>query len=85
MSKPYLEFELIEKKPKTNVYSINSIASGFKLGIVKWFSSWRQYCFFPNEGTVFDQRCMKDIRDFMQKLMSDRKKIKEELIKNNRG
>ncbi len=80
MSKSYLEFELIENKPKTEVYSINSISSGFRLGTIKWFGSWRQYCFFPNEGTVFNQGCMQDIQDFMQKLMSDRKKVKEELI-----
>ncbi len=74
MSKSYLEFELVEKKPKTDVYSVNSISSGFKLGTIKWFGSWRQYCFFPNGETVFNQGCMKDIQDFMGNLMEIRKK-----------
>lgn len=72
-SKSYIEFELIEQKPKTMVFSVNNKKSEINLGTIKWFSSWRQYCFFPIEETIFSQGCMKEIQDYIQKLMEGRK------------
>ena len=74
MSESYIEFKLIEEKPKTNVYAVTNNKSGYILGIIKWFGSWRQYCFFPTEETVYSNGCMKDIIDFINKLMENRKK-----------
>lgn len=70
----YIEFEIVERKPKTDVYNILSKSEGDVLGKVKYFPSWRQYTFFPEEGTVFSQSCLKDINKFLQKLKDDRKK-----------
>jgi hypothetical protein len=60
MSK-YLEFSLIEKKPKTKVIGVWSKKSANRLGIIKWFGRWRQYAFFPETGTVFNTECLNDI------------------------
>ena len=60
MSK-YLEFSLIEKKPKTKVIGVWSKKHSDRLGIIKWFGRWRQYAFFPETGTVFNTECLNDI------------------------
>ena len=44
MSK-YLEFKILEEKPKTKVIEISSKTHPVTLGIIKWFPGWRQYCF----------------------------------------
>lgn len=73
MTKSYIEFELIEEKPKTNVFNVKNKNSGIILGIIKWFSSWRQYCFFPMGFMIFSSSCMKEIINFIKDLMEKRK------------
>ena len=70
----FIEFKLIDEKPKTSVFDIINIKSGLRLGIIKWYGPWRQYCFFPYEETIFNMDCMQYIIDFIKELMEKRKK-----------
>jgi hypothetical protein len=67
MSK-YLEFKLLEQKPKTKVIEVISKLHGDRLGIVKWFGRWRQYAFFPETGTLFNKECLHDIEEYIRGL-----------------
>ena len=69
----YLEFYHAQSKPKTEVWEIVSVR-GIHLGAVKWYSRWRQYCFFPQGGTVFNRTCMNEISEFIETQMKARKK-----------
>jgi len=64
MSK-YLEFNVIEKKPKTKVIEVTSKLHGDRLGIIKWFGRWRQYAFLPENGTVFNVECLDNIQNYI--------------------
>lgn len=46
---------------KTAIWRVVSRRRGDVLGIVQWFGRWRQYSFFPEPNTVFNQGCLKDI------------------------
>lgn len=70
----HMLISLLEVKTKTAVYRVVSKSDRFVLGTIKWWGSWRQYCFFPNEETVFSKGCMNDLSDFIEKLMEHRKK-----------
>ena len=70
----YIKFYLLEKKPKTFVYSVVNLKSETSLGTIQWYGAWRQYCFFPIPHTVFNKDCMQYIIKFITKLMEDRKK-----------
>jgi len=74
MSKTYIEFKLIKKKCKTNIYGVYNINSGLRLGIIKWYRFLRQYCFFPANRIIAGRDCMKDIIDFINKITEERKK-----------
>jgi len=50
---------------KTNVYTVNS--GELKLGTISFFGRWRKYCFYPNEGMLFDHLCLTEIADFCKK------------------
>lgn len=67
MSK-YLEFQLLEQKPKTKVIEVLSKEHESSLGIIKWFSRWRQYAFFPQNETVFNVECLNDIQSYIRGL-----------------
>ena len=72
MSEKHIKFNLIKRKSKTNVYAVRNKKSGVLLGEIKWYGSFRQYCFFPANDTVFDRRCMNDINNYINKLMKNR-------------
>lgn len=70
----FIEFKLIDERPKTSIYSVLNIKSCINLGIIKWYGPWRQYCFFPTKETIFNIDCMQYIIDFIKELMEKRRK-----------
>lgn len=73
----YMESILVNDTGKTFVYQIVSktgwVCSEYVLGHIKWYGAWRQYCFMPSPGMVFNESCLQDIRVFINKLMDERK------------
>lgn len=71
---PHIEFKLIDKRRKTNVYGIYNIDSGFQLGTIRWTRYLKQYCLFPSNGLVICKSCMEEIIDFINEIPENRKK-----------
>ena len=40
--------------------------AGLFLGGIKWWGGWRKYCFFPEQATIFEKDCLRDIADFCE-------------------
>lgn len=72
--KEYIDIKLIKRLPKTEVYGVFNKNHNLLLGLIKWYSSWRQYCFLPEEETVFNVGCLDTIEKFIKDLMEKRKK-----------
>ena len=74
----YLDFVLTEQKAKTNVYEVISKYSECELGTIKWYPSWRHYCFFPTPRieTVHSDRCLTTIAEFITKLNEEHKRLR---------
>ncbi len=83
----YFFVDLVERKPKTNVYDVltneSVIESGVTphhdlLGKILWSPTWRQYVFrfLADEGRNVDmsRSCNRDVNDFIQKLMDERRR-----------
>lgn len=68
----WIYFELIEEKPKTQVWKVMTKEHCF-LGIIKWLPSWRKYAFFPEEQTIYENICLNEIANFIGRLMDERK------------
>ena len=54
--------------PRTDVYTVISRQSGFKLGEIKWYGAWRQYAFFPCGETIWNKTCLADIQKFLEEI-----------------
>ncbi len=67
----FIEVNVPNKKTKTFVVQNKDNFS--VLGIIKWYGGFRQYSFYPEPNCVFEKTCMKDIIDFMEALMTERK------------
>lgn len=61
----------------TKVFLVKEKEGNGHLGMIKWYSPWRKYSFFPNQNTIFETDCLKDIISFITKLMLDRKVAKQ--------
>jgi len=64
----YFYLILIDDTGKTSKWAIANNKGDFKLGEIKWYAPWRQYCFFPGNNVVFNKTCMLDILDFIDQL-----------------
>lgn len=36
------------------------------LGTIGWFPKWKKFCFWPQEHTLFEEFCMRDISSFIE-------------------
>ena len=64
----YLEFSLIELKPKTKVIAVQSKTHPVRLGVIKWWNPWRCYVFLPDSDRVFNTECLNDIQSYIKGL-----------------
>jgi len=71
MTKSYIDYVLIESKPKTDVFQVYSRSSLESLGEIKWYAPWRQYCFFPDEETVWSKGCLNEVNSLIEKFMDE--------------
>lgn len=60
-------FIITEKKlegRKTPI--LNIIGSyGDDLGEIKWYGAWRKFCFYPNSNTIWDNKCLEELLNFI--------------------
>ena len=69
----YLDFEAQPQAGKTGRWSVLSRRSGDVLAVVKWYGPWRQYCFFPAAGTIWNKGCLADVQSFIEWHMAARR------------
>lgn len=74
MKYKYIHFVKVERKAKTSVWECRNNRSGSVLGIVKWYSQWREYCYFPYECSLYNDSCLNDIANFLNKITRAHKK-----------
>lgn len=63
----HIDFTLREMSPsgRTGIWDVLTKQGG-TLGEVKWYSRWRKYSFFPGDGCLFEQTCLREIADFIE-------------------
>lgn len=75
--KTYIRFVEVSNPGRlTKIWICENINNGAKLGIIKWYGSWRQYCYFTSPDRIFSVGCLKEISDFIVSRMKERKKEK---------
>ena len=62
------------KRQKTKRFNVINKKHGNILGIIKWSNGWRQYCFYPEEDTVWSEDCMNRVGYWIWELNKEHKK-----------
>jgi len=68
----YMVFEEIERKPKTSVWQVLNRKSSYVLGLIEYYTGWRQYVFEPSGNTEFNNSCLNEISGFLTELNNNR-------------
>ena len=78
VEKEYLYFEeqIPNVKRKTKMFVIKNKQDDTYLGDVEWNNGWRRYCFYPDLMTYWSSGCLKQVYNFIDKLMEERKNSK---------
>ena len=58
---------------KTDTIIVSNIHHNLTIGYIKWYSKWRQYCFFPYGDTIWNIDCLEEINNLIKDLMNERK------------
>lgn len=77
----YLRFECVENLPiklKTEIWQVHSNSSNVILGMIRWYSPWRQYVFEPSDGTIFNIDCMNEISQQVASLTKQHRALLQE-------
>ena len=71
----YITIDLHGHSPsgKTSLWNVLNKKSGDLLGIVFWYSRWRQYTFQASSIAVFSAGCLDDISGFITEQMEARR------------
>lgn len=76
----YLSFERVDNPGrKTMVWNVISQSSEIVLGRIAWYGPWRQYCFYPSNGTIFNTDCLIAIADRLETCNRWQRNIRENL------
>ena len=59
---------------KTKGFVIQNRSGGYPIGEIEWYSSWRQYCFFPWENMTFNSGCLELITGFLKDINIEHRK-----------
>jgi hypothetical protein len=67
----YFDFVTRSRSGKTLEYHVMARDGSDCLGSVNWFGRWRCYVFNPWPGTVFEQKCLREIAEFCDRLTKE--------------
>lgn len=60
---------------KTHRWNVITQDGSIPLGQVRWYSPWRKYAFFPEDATLFEIQCLRDIATFLEEQMAYHKEM----------
>jgi hypothetical protein len=70
-------FNPVKPRGKTLEWFVRSKSHQDKLGEIRWYGPWRQYCFFPESEMVFSSGCLNELAEFMRENKDKRVTINE--------
>lgn len=69
----YIRFDPNGRSPsgKTQQWYVTPSDNTETIGEVKWYGPWRAYAFFPWPDCVFEQKCLREIAEFIEHQTSE--------------
>lgn len=76
----WLQFYIVDRKPKTVVIDVINTSHQHHLGVIKWHGPWRQYIYINNKSLIvmFNNGCLQDIAGVLTDLNKEHKEKSDE-------
>lgn len=59
--------EVFEKKPVYRIFNNRNASS--QLGIISYYTPWKEYVFSSQPDCVFNNSCLRDVLDFIENVI----------------
>ena len=69
----YITFMRAQDKAHTQVWRVLTKYGPEQIGWVSWYTPWHKYAFHPNENTVYEQVCLREIATFCERATAQHK------------
>jgi hypothetical protein len=81
----HLDFEKMPTKKDclTDTFTVWNALFVQQIGIIHWRAGWHQYVFQALPDVDMSRSCHREIDSFIDKLMDERKKVKETIVLND--
>jgi hypothetical protein len=63
-------------KPKTKTWCVKNQYGHEDIGYIQWHAPWRKYSFFPISNTIFEEVCLREIAEFIERKTKEHKQGK---------
>lgn len=63
----WIEFVEVESPGKTQRWEVRVTTSGTTIGRIGWSSGWRRYTLLPAYPTEWEQDCLRDVAEFIER------------------
>jgi len=68
MDPRYIKIYLLAELGKTGLWAVDAKEGGVKLGVICWFGRWRKFAFYPENDTLYEATCLRDIADACEEM-----------------
>jgi hypothetical protein len=69
----------LSKSGKTEEWYVKHKDDDCGLGFIRWHAPWRQYVFDALDSAYYSKGCLRDIAEFIEELMEERKDVKRQM------
>ena len=75
----YRWLEIIEETHVglTQRFVVKNSKSGSLIGWIRWYGPFRSYAYFPCEGTVYEEDCLRDLAECVEGLKKEHRESKK--------
>jgi hypothetical protein len=73
----YITFAFLSSTGKTESWRVTANQGQQILGHVKWYGPWRGYAFFPEMGTLYEQKCLREIAHFCEVQTQEHRRMRK--------
>jgi hypothetical protein len=56
---------------RTGIFTVETLDGHDRLGTIRWWGTWRKYSFFPDAGTLYEPKCLRDLANCVEQLTQD--------------
>jgi hypothetical protein len=72
-----VDMSFTQPQKKTQTFHVLANKYNQKLGYINWNTGWRCYAFYTESDTFYEEKCLRNIAEFLEELKNERKNVQK--------